>query len=340
MSDKANPVLVNTLRGEIIECQHRGAIAICDPKGRVIESRGDIHALVYPRSSLKPLQALPLVETGAADHFKLTDDELAIACASHRSEIAHTDTVSHWLARIGLDDEALECGAHAPAHLDTAENLLLNRLKPRRVHNNCSGKHTAMLTAAHFLHEETDGYIDREHPTQQRWMDAVGEMADLDMRKLPWSYDGCGIPVIAMPLAATATAFARFAVPDDLPQKRAAAAHRLARAIATSPFMVAGSGQLCTKVMRLTGLRVLLKPGAEGFYTAALPEQGLGIALKIDDGLGESAEVALLATLKHLGVLHADELESLSARCRIPISNTLGVVTGHHREASIWQDQS
>ena len=336
VSGNANPVLVNTLRGDVIECQHRGAIAICDPKGRVVKSRGNIDALVYPRSAIKPLQALPLVETGAADHFELTGDELAIACASHQSEIAHTDTVSHWLERIGLDDEALECGAHAPAHVETAEDLLLNRLKPRRVHNNCSGKHAAMLTAAHFLHEETEGYIDREHPVQQRWLDAVGDMAGLEMRKLPWSYDGCGIPVIAMPLVATATAFARFAVPDDLPQKRAMAAHRLAGAIAANPFMVAGSGCLCTDVMRLTGLRILIKPGAEGFYTAALPEQGLGIALKIDDGQHEAAEVALLTTLKHLGVLHADEFETLSTRCRIPVCNTLGVVTGYHQAASIW----
>lgn len=336
MSTKANPVLVNTLRGDLVECQHRGAIAICDPKGRIVKSLGNIDALVYPRSSIKPLQALPLIETGAADHFQLSDAELALACASHRAEPAHTDTISRWLARIDLDDESLECGAHAPADIETAENLLLNHQQPRRLHNNCSGKHTGMLTVAKFLQEDTRGYIDREHPAQQRWLDAVGDMADLDMRQLPWSYDGCGIPVIAMPLVATATAFARFGTPDDLPAPRAEAAHRLARAIAAEPFMVAGSGRLPTEVMQLTGLRLMIKSGAEGFYAAALPEQGLGIALKIDDGQGEASEVALLATLNHLGVLQHDEVEALSARCRIPISNTLGVVTGYHQAASIW----
>ena len=193
-----------------------------------------------------------------------------------------------------------------------------------------------MLTVARFLQEQTRGYIDREHPAQQRWMDAVGDMADLDLRSLPWSYDGCGIPVIAMPLVATATAFARFGTPDDLPPQRAAAAHRLAQAIAAEPFMVAGSGRLATEVMQLTGLRLMIKSGAEGFFAAALPEQGLGIALKIDDGQGEASEVALLATLNHLGVLQRDEVEALSSRCRIPISNTLGVVTGHHQAASFW----
>jgi len=337
MSAKANPVLVSALRGDLVECQHRGAIAICDPKGRIVESLGDIDALVYPRSSIKPLQALPLVETGAADHFQLSNAELALACASHGAEPAHTDTISRWLARIDLDDESLECGAHAPGHIASAEKLLLDHRQPRRLHNNCSGKHTGMLTAAKFLQEDTRGYIDRDHPAQQRWMDAVGDMADLDMRQLPWCYDGCGIPVIAMPLVATATAFARFGTPDDLPAKRAAAAHRLAQAIAAEPFMVAGSGSLPTEVMQLAGLRILIKSGAEGFYAAALPEQGLGIALKIDDGQAEASEVALLATLNHLGVLHRDELAALSSRCRIPISNTLGVVTGHHQAASIWE---
>jgi len=337
MSTKANPVLVNTLRGDLVECQHRGAIAICDPNGRIVKSLGNIDALVYPRSSIKPLQALPLVETGAADHFQLSNAELALACASHRAEPAHTDTISRWLARMDLDDESLECGPHPPADIETAENLLLNHQRPRRLHNNCSGKHTGMLTVAKFLQEDTRGYIDRDHPAQQRWMDAVGDMADLDMRQLPWSYDGCGIPVIAMPLVATATAFARFGTPDDLPAPRAEAAHRLARAIAAEPFMVAGSGRLPTEVMQLTGLRLMIKSGAEGFYAAALPEQGLGIALKIDDGQAEASEVALLATLNHLGVLQHDEVEALSSRCRIPISNTLGVVTGHHQAASIWE---
>ena len=216
----SNPVLVNTLRGEVVENRHRGAIAICDPKGRLVHSWGEVDALVYPRSAIKPLQALPLVESGAADYFQLSGAELALACSSHSAEPDHTDTIRNWLARIELDEDALECGAHSPLDIKTAESLLINHIAPGRIHNNCSGKHTGMLTISRFLDEETHGYIERDHPAQQRWFDVLGEMADIDMRGLPWSRDGCGIPVIAMPLKATATAFARIAVPDDLPLTR------------------------------------------------------------------------------------------------------------------------
>lgn len=331
----SNPVLVNTLRGEVIENRHRGAIAVCDPKGRLVHAWGNVEALVYPRSAIKTLQALPLVESGAADHFRLDDAELALACSSHNAEPRHTDTVRSWLARIELDEAALECGAHAPLHVKTAETLLINGIAPGRIHNNCSGKHTGMLTTARFLGEETHGYIEREHPVQQRWFDALGEMADVDMRALPWSCDGCGIPVIAMPLKAMATAFARVAAPDDLPKTRGDALERITGAIASNPFMVAGTGRLCTEIMNLTGRRVLVKTGADAVYTAVLKEQGLGVALKIDDGAGEAAEVAILSVLEHLQALHPDDRRQLEERCRVPVRNTRGVLTGYRESAGL-----
>ena len=335
----SNPVLVNTLRGDVVENRHRGAIAVCDPSGRELHTWGDVSALVYPRSAIKTLQALPLVESGAAEHFSLSDAELALACSSHNAETVHTETVRHWLDTIGLDEAALECGVHPPLHEKTAQKMLLDKTEPGRIHNNCSGKHTGMLTTCRFLGEETRGYIEREHPAQQRWFDVLGDMAKVDMRKLPWSRDGCGIPVIAMPLATIASAFARLVAPDDLPQTRADASERLTRAIAAQPFMVAGSGRLCTEIMHLTGRRVLVKTGADGVYTAALEDLQLGIALKIDDGTGAAAEVSLLAVLNHLGVLNDDELEALVERRRMPIRNTRGVLTGYRQPAEIWQDR-
>jgi L-asparaginase II len=329
----SNPILVNTLRGDIIENRHRGAIAVCDPAGRLVHAWGDVDTLVYPRSSIKTLQALPLVESGAADHFNLNDAELALACSSHGAEPLHTETVQSWLRRIELDEGALECGAHAPNHAPSAEALLRDHIEAGRIHNNCSGKHTSMLTTCRFLGEQTQGYIERDHPAQQRWFDVLGEMADVDMRRLPWNRDGCGIPVIAMPLKSIATAFARLAAPDDLAATRGSAIERLGNAIASNPFMVAGSGRLCTEVIELSGRRTLVKAGAAGVYTAALQEQGLGVALKIDDGDGEAAQVAMLAVLQHLGGLHADELEALAPRRRMPISNTRGVITGYHQAA-------
>ena len=331
----SNPILVNTLRGEIIENRHRGAIAVCDPSGRLVHSWGDVDALVYPRSSIKALQALPLVESGAADHYQLSAIELALACSSHCAETAHTSAIHNWLARIELDENALECGAHAPNHDKTTQSLLISHVEPGRIHNNCSGKHTGMLTTSRHLGEETRGYIERDHPAQQRWFDALGDMADIDMRRLPWSRDGCGIPVIAMPLKSMATAFARFAAPDDLAASRASAVERIGEAIGANPFMIAGSGRLSTEVMELTGRRLLVKSGADGVYTAVLKELGLGVALKIDDGTGAAAEVAILALLRHLNALHADELEALDERCRVPITNTRGFLTGY-READKW----
>lgn len=331
----SNPVLVNTLRGEIIENRHRGAIAVCDPKGRVVHSWGEVDSLVYPRSAIKPLQALPLVESGAADHFQLNDAELALACSSHSAEPEHTDTIRNWLGRIELAEDALECGPHPPSDIKTAESLLINHIAPGRIHNNCSGKHTGMLTISRFLEEETHGYIEREHPTQQRWFDVLGEMADMDMRALPWSRDGCGIPVIAMPLKAIATAFARIAVPDDLPATRGSSIDGITSAIASNPFMVAGTGRLCTQIMESTGRRVIVKSGAGGVYTAALKDQGLGVALKIDDGTGAAAEVTILAVLHHLNALHPDELVQLAERCRVPIFNTRGVLTGYREPAGL-----
>jgi len=331
----SNPVLVNTLRGEVIENRHRGAIAVCDPRGRLVYSWGDVDALVYPRSAIKTLQALPLVESGAADHFQLSSAELALACSSHGAEPRHTTTVHDWLTRLELDEEALECGPHPPSNAQAATALILAHVEPGRIHNNCSGKHTGMLTTARFLEEETHGYIERDHPTQQRWMNAVGEMADIDMHRLPWSRDGCGIPVIAMPLKAMATAFARIAIPDDLSAVRGSAIDRISAAIATNPFMVAGTGRLVTEIMTLTGSRVMVKSGADGVYTAALRGKNLGVALKIDDGTGEAAEVAILAVLTKLDSMHAAELEALAPRCRTPIANTRGVLTGYRESAGL-----
>lgn len=332
----SNPVLVNALRGELVENRHRGAVAVCDPNGKLLHAWGDVESLVYPRSAIKALQALPLVESGAAEHYGLSEAELALACSSHNAEPTHTDTVHNWLKRIDLDEDALECGAHAPLHQQTANEMIESHRQPGRIHNNCSGKHTGMLTTARFLGEETHGYIKREHPAQQRWFDSLGDMAGVDMHRLPWSYDGCGIPVIAMPLQSMATAFARLAGPDDLAADRRDAVDRITTAIANNPFMVAGSGRLCTEVMELTGRRVLVKTGADGVYSAALKDKRLGLALKIDDGTREAAEVALLAVLNHLGALHADELEALAARCRIPIINTRGVVTGQREPSELW----
>jgi L-asparaginase II len=301
--DEADPVAVLVRRGDRIESVHRVAYAVADADGTVLQQEGDIGRPVFPRSAVKPLQALPLVESDAAARFALSERELALACASHGGEPMHTEIVAAWLARIGLDPSALECGAHAPAHEPTARQLIEQRRPPSPLHNNCSGKHAGMLTLALHLGAPIAGYIAPDHPVQQRISALLAAMSDT--RLAPPAVDGCGVPTHAMPLAGLATAMARLADPGPSSPGapgRAEACARVRAAMAGHPLLVAGSGRACSLIMAAAP-GVLVKTGAEGVYVAALPERGLGLALKVADGASRAAVVALLALLARLGAL-------------------------------------
>ena len=324
----ANPLVVEVTRGGMVESRHRAAVAIVDTQGTVVASWGDIERPVYGRSAIKPLQALPLVESGAADAFGLEPAEIALACASHNGEPRHVESVTAWLSRIGCSVADLECGRHLPYHTASAEALIRAGTAPTAAHNNCSGKHAGFLTTARHLGEPTKGYIRYEHPVQQRILGLLEQMAGLDLGEAPRGVDGCGIPVIGIPLGNTAMAMARLADPDRLPPARAAAARRILAAMTAEPFMVAGTGRFCTAVMEVAGAAVALKTGAEGVYAAALPTVGLGVALKVDDGAGRAAEVAMGCVLRHLKLLSADQERALAAQLTPPIRNRVGLETG------------
>ena len=329
----AAPVLVEATRGDLVETVHRGRAAVVAPDGQVVLAWGDPDGPVYPRSTIKPLQAIPLVESGAADAFALSDAEIALACASHGGEPRHVATVERWLARIGLSVADLECGSHWP--LDPAATQAMQRAgrKPTAAHNNCSGKHAGMLTTARHLGEPTRGYIAPTHAAQQRLLGLMEQMAGVRLDKAPRGVDGCGIPVWGMPLGNLALAFARFADPARLPEARAAAIGRIQRAMVAEPFMVAGTDRFCTQVVEAAGKDILLKSGAAGMYAAALPRLGLGVAVKIEDGNGTAAEVALGATLSRLGLLDGARGKALAKRLRPPILNRAGLVVGEMRPA-------
>ncbi len=212
--------------------------------------------------------------------------------------------------------------------------LLASGGAPTAAHNNCSGKHAGFLTVARHLGVETAGYIKFEHPIQQRVLGILEQMTGLDLGRAPRGIDGCGIPTLGIPLGNLALAMARLGDPSDQPETRQAAAARLRRAVAAEPFMVAGTGRFCTRVMALTGERALVKTGAEGVYCAALPELGLGVALKVDDGATRAAELIMGRLLVALGVLSETEAEELGGVLEQPLHNRAGRVVGAVRAAA------
>ena len=332
----ANPVLVEVTRGAMVESEHRGSAVVVDAGGSVRAHWGDHTAPVYPRSAIKPLQAIPLLETGAAEAFGLGDREIALACASHGGEPEHTDAVGRWLATVGLGVEDLECGAQWPSHEDTGRAMAKAGETPTALHNNCSGKHAGFLSTAVHLAEPTQGYVRFDHPVQQRILGTLEAMCGLGLGNAPRGIDGCAIPTIAIPLENLAYGMARFGAPDDLPPARAAACRRIAEAVAAQPFMVAGTGRYCTEVMRVTGRAALVKTGAEGVFCAALPDYGLGVALKCDDGAGRAAEVMMSAVLRHVGVLTAEMEAQLADRITVPVTNRNGVRVGEIRATAAF----
>jgi len=327
----SNPVLVEVTRAGFVESRHRGACAVVDADGKLLQSWGDVGALVYPRSALKPLQALPLIESGAADRFGLGDEEIALACASHNSEPFHVERVTAWLHRVGLSVDDLECGLCESISLDVTKSMNRAHETFTRAHNNCSGKHAGFLSTALYLGEATQGYIGPDHPVQRRVTQVVEEMTGVSLSTAPCGTDGCGIPVFAFPLHALARGMARM-MSDDLGDVRTAAARRVMTAMAACPQCVAGTKRFDTRVMNACYGEVLVKGGAEGVHVAMIPGRGLGIALKIDDGAIRASEQAMGCVLDGLGVLKDAAREQISDLIEIPVLSTLGERVGEIRK--------
>jgi L-asparaginase II len=322
------PIVVGVWRGPLVESRHAVACAVGDASGGRVAAWGDVEQPVYPRSAVKPLQAIPLVETGAADRFGLGDAELALAAASHNGEPRHVAAVQAWLARQGLGAGDLECGCHWPYREATARELAAAGETPSALHNNCSGKHAGMLTTARHMGEPTAGYVAKDHPVQRRVAAALGAMCGQPLEAAPCGVDGCAIPAFAMPLQAIAVGMARFGAPDRLPPARAAACRRIAGAMAAQPYMVAGAGRLCTALIEAANGRVIAKVGAEGVYAAAVPGLGIGLALKVADGAGRAGEVALLAVLERLGALDDAARQAVAGFAAPAITNRRGASVG------------
>ena len=331
-----NPILVDVMRGSAIESTHCGALAVLDADGGVVAQLGDIDRPIFPRSAVKVLQALPLVASGAADALALTDAELALACASHGGEERHAQTAAGMLAKAGLAAAALECGTHWPYNEVAARALAAQRREPSALHNNCSGKHAGFLCLACALHrgkpdlqQYVRGYVSPEHPVMREVTAALQATTGHDLANAPRGVDGCSIPTFALPLRHLALAFARFGTGVGLSADHARAAQRLRRAVAAAPFMVAGSGRFDTRVMERLGARVFCKVGAEGVYCAALPQRGLGVAIKIDDGNNARAcEVVMAAVIEAFVALDDAEAALMRSLSELPLTNWNGIEVG------------
>ena len=330
-----NPVLVEALRGNAVESAHRGALAVVDADGGIVLALGDIERPVFPRSAVKVLQALPLVASGAAEALQLNDEELALACASHNGEPAHVANAVGMLAKAGVDARALECGAHWPYREAFQREMAARGDTPSALHNNCSGKHAGFICLAcrmagdKPLFDYAKGYVRAAHPVMREVSHALQQATGWDLSNAPQGIDGCSIPTFAIPLQYLARAFARVATGVGFSADHARAARRLRQAVARAPFMVGGTDRFDTRVMQRLGERVFCKVGAEGVYCAALPDRGLGIALKIDDGnTARAAEVVMAALIEAFVALDDGEATFMRGLSDLRLKNWNGIEVG------------
>jgi L-asparaginase II len=301
----SNPMIAEVTRGSIVESRHTGSYAVVNGEGQVVAAEGDVAAAIYPRSAVKAFQCLPLIESGAADRFGFTQEEIALCCSSHNGEASHVRVAQALLAKAGNAEPLYECGAHWPLHEATRLELIRGGGTSLSVHNNCSGKHAGMLALARHLGADPHGYSDPAHPVQRLIARRMGEICSVDLDGQPVGIDGCSVPTWAIPLQNLALGFARFSDADNT------AARRIIEAVRAHPFMVAGSGDFDTLLMEAVP-RVFVKTGAEGVYCAAIPHAGLGLALKIDDGASRAAEVGIASVLAGLDVWTPEERAQLA----------------------------
>ncbi len=329
----ANPVVVEVTRGHLVESAHRGAGAVVDPDGRVVMAFGDAEAPVYPRSAVKALQALPLVESGAADRLGLSDKEIALSCASHSGSEDHVGTARAMLAKADHDERALECGAHWPLGEDEARALARLGSTPTALHNNCSGKHAGFVCLSCAMGVDPKGYVAPDHPVQREVAASIEAMTGARLSAEMRGVDGCAIPTYAMPLIALARGFARLGTGHGLSPERRKAVARIRAAVAAHPLTVAGRGRFDTEVMRLLGARAFTKAGAEGVFCAALPEAGLGLAVKADDGAGRAAQVMIAALIQRFGGFDERTADGLTRFASPRLFNWNGAEVGRLRPA-------
>lgn len=322
--------LVHIIRGPVVECIHRGHVAVWHHDSGLLASWGMPGKAILPRSACKMMQALPLVESGAADAAGLSSRHLALACASHQGAAIHTGLVGEWLDDIGRTEGDLRCGPQWPSDEAASRDLIRSGRTEDQTHNNCSGKHAGFLTLARHLRAGPE-YLEIDHPVQVAVRAVLEDLTGEDCAT--YAIDGCSAPNFAMTLEGFARALAQFAAAEDVAGKRGKAMTRLVQAMTSHPELVAGEGKACTRLMRAMGRRAAIKTGAEGVFAAIVPERRLGVAIKIDDGASRASEAVVAQILISLGVLDPDHPEA-RALTHGPILNRRDTVTGHMEVAA------
>ena len=325
---QANPILVEQTRGNWVENRHRGAFVVVDAGGKVIASAGDVARSIFPRSAIKSMQALAMVTSGAIGRFALSDEELALACASHHGEDVHIAGVSRFLSHVGMGPDDLECGAHQPSNAAAREALRRAGKEPSPLHNNCSGKHSGMLSVVRALGVPAEGYVKRDHPVQVEVRRAIETVVGEELSTDRCGVDGCSIPTWAAPRSAWARGFARMATGKGLSPELAKAAKRIFDAATSYPLLVAGTGHLDTLVMQAFGGRIMQKGGAEGVQCGAIRDKGWGYALKCDDGNMTASQVMVAALLLEFAQPDAAQRAVLERFATQTIKNVRGLDVG------------
>jgi L-asparaginase II len=329
--------LVNVTRGELVESVHYGALAICDGTGRLYGYVGDPDVRAYLRSSAKPFQCLPLLESGAARHFGLDPQDIALVCASHSGMDEHVSVAASIQRKAGVGEADLRCGVHPPYHRETTKRLQDQGEEPTPNRNNCSGKHSGMLAFAKYSGHPLEDYVSLEHPVQRRFLETLAEMCDLPAERIVVGVDGCSVPTFAVPLRSAASAYARLMDPAGLEPERERSCREIVHAMTHHPRMVGGPDRFDTRLMEVTQGRLLAKGGAEGYQAIGIPpgavgreSPALGMTIKIADGDqgGRARSMVALKALKSLGAITDEECDHLAQFDARPITNHRGDLVG------------
>jgi L-asparaginase II len=339
--------LFEVTRGRVVESIHYGSIAVVDSNGTLIASYGDPQMVAFLRSSAKPFQVLPFVERGGVEYFGFTPRELALSCASHEGSAMHVQAARQLQAKIGIEEDNLQCGTHLPGDVDELKALIIHNRKPTINHNNCSGKHTAMLAHAKMRDLPLENYLDRDHLIQRDILTTFAAMCQLPVEQVELGTDGCSAPNFAVPLFNAALGFARMCDPRGLSQERAQACRKITSAMIAYPEMVSGYGEFDEQLMKTGNGRIVCKRGAEGYQivgllsgTRGVDSPGLGIAIKVSDGdasrMGSELEstnrvrpAVTIEILRQLGVLSPEQVQALAGfGPEKSITNHRGIVTG------------